>query len=432
MYNDEKRIQMGSAVSQRQPRELETRWHISVIPLYMAIGSPGLLATLVALTLGASIAEIGAMTAAGAIATFIFSIVWGKLSDYSGIRKRYLLFFTLALGPIFLMLSLANSVQQIIIIYTMASAITAGVAPIAVMYTVECCRLEDWQVGVARYSSVASVGNILGLLIFTITAPFLETRWLFYISSATCFSAALFLWVMGSEPETTLARHPFPVKNFHDAEKLLSPRPILHYLDMRRIKPPWNMRRMTPLQLLFLAAFIHWTGISLFGVGQTPLMKDLGLTDGLILAINVVTGVTAAIAFAWIAPRIKSSHKRSINLIVIARCILILCWAALPFFLIHSIPFVFVLPLIISVAFNILYSLIWLPITNFAISQAPDDLKGSVQGELLSATALAGAVGSMAGGLVMATFGYTAGFVLASIIALLTIPILSKFDMSAI
>ena len=421
---------MGSVAITRQPRELETRWHISVIPLYMAIGSLGLLATLLALTLGANLVEIGVLTAAGAVATFIFSIIWGKLSDYSGIRKKYLLFFTVALGPIFLFLSMANSVQQVILIYTIASAITAGVAPIAVMYTVECCRLEDWQVGVARYSSVSSIGNILGLLAYTLTAPFLETRWLFYISAATCFSSAILLWVIGSEPEITLARHPFPVRSFHDAEKFLSPRPLLHYLDIRRIKPPKKLSEMTSLQLLFLAAFIHWTGISLFGIGQTPLMKALGLTDGLILALNVVTGVTAALAFAYIAPRVKSSKKRSINLIVMARCVLILCWAVLPFFLTNPIPLVFILPLLISVAFNVLYSLIWLPITNFAISQAPDNLKGSVQGELLSATALAGAVGSVLGGVVMASFGYTVGFVLASIIALLTIPILSRFDLS--
>jgi predicted MFS family arabinose efflux permease len=115
---------------------------------------------------------------------------------------------------------------------------------------------------------------------------------------------------------------------------------------------------------------------------------------------------------------------------VLVRCFLILCWAALPFFLNHPIPLIFVLPLLILVAFNILYSLIWLPITNFAISQAPDHLKGSVQGELLSATALAGAVGSILGGVVIASYGYTVGFVLASIIALLTIPILSRFDLS--
>ena len=421
---------MGSETTTRKPRELETRWHISVIPLYMAIGSPGLLATLLALTLGAGIVEIGVMTAAGAVATFVFSIIWGKLSDYSGIRKRYLLFFTVTLGPIFMLLSMANTVQQIILIYTVASAITAGVAPIAVMYTVECCRLEDWQVGVARYSSVASIGNILGLVAYTLTAPFLDTRWLFYISAATCFASGIFLWVMGSEPEIILARHSFTVRSFHDAEKFLSPRPILHYLDIRRLKPPKRLSDMTSLQLLFLAAFIHWTGISLFGVGQTPLMKALGLTDSLILALNVATGVTAAIAFTYIAPRVKSSKKRSINLIVVARCVLILCWAALPFFLTSPIPLVFIFPLLISIAFNVLYSLIWLPITNFAISQAPENLKGSVQGELLSATALAGAVGSVLGGIVMATYGYTVGFILASQIALLTIPILSKFDLS--
>ena len=421
---------MGTAENPKPPNAMETRWHISVIPLYMAIGSPGLLATLLVLSLDASVAEIGVMTAAGAVSTFIFSIVWGRLSDFSGIRKRYLLFFALALSPVFLMLSMATSVQQVILIYTVGSILTAGVAPIAVMYTVECCRLEDWHVGVARYSSVASIGNILGLLTYTAAAPFVETRWLFYISSVTCFLAVLFLWKMGQEPEVTLERHSFPVKSFHDAEKFLSPRPFLHYLDIRRIKIPKNLGQMSPLQLLFLAAFIHWTGISAFGVGQTPLMKDLGITDSLILALNVITGVIAAIAFAWIAPRIKSSRKRSLNLIVIARCGLILCWAALPYFLVHSFSLVFILPLIISIIFNVLYALIWLPITNFAISRAPADHKGSVQGELLSATALAGAVGSVVGGIVITAYGYTAGFVLASIIALLTIPILSKFDMS--
>jgi MFS family permease len=421
---------MGTEISQRPPHELETRWHISVIPLYMAIGSPGLLATLQALSLGASVAEVGAMTAAGAIATFAFSIIWGRLSDYSGIRKRYLLFFSVALSPIFLLLGTATTVQQIIIIYTLASILTAGVAPIAVMYTVECCRLEDWQDGVARYSSIASIGTILGLLTYTASAPFLETRWLFYISSVTSFSAALFLWKMGQEPEMTLNRHSFPVKSLRDAERFLSPRPLLHYLDIRRIKPPRSLRQMTPLQLIFLAAFVHWTGISLYGIGQTPLMKDLGITDSLILALNVVTGVTAAVAFAYIAPRIKSSQKRSINLIVIARCILILCWATFPYFLTHPVNLVFLLPLGASIAFNILYALIWLPITNYVISQAPTEHKGSVQGELLSATALAGAAGSAVGGLVIHAYGYTAGFILSSIIALLAIPILSRLDLS--
>jgi MFS family permease len=221
------------------------------------------------------------------------------------------------------------------------------------------------------------------------------------------------------------------VRSLGDAERFLTSRPILHYLDVRRLKLPHSLGEMSPLQLIYLASFIHWTGISLYGIGQTPMMKALGVSDSLILALNVATGVTAAIAFAWIAPRIKSGRRRSIDLIVVARCGLILCWATFPFFLTTLSPLAFTLPLIVSIAFNILYALIWLPITNYAITQAPPDRKGSVQGELLSATALAGAAGSALGGVVINFFGYTVGFILAAIIAILTLPILSRLSLDS-
>ena len=96
----------------------------------------------------------------------------------------------------------------------------------------------------------------------------------------------------------------------------------------------------------------------------------------------------------------------------------------------NPIPLLFIPPFLISIVFNVLYSLILLPIPNFVISQVPKNLKGSVQGEHISATALARAVGSLLGGIVMATYSYKVGFILVSLIALLTSPILSKFDLS--
>jgi len=158
-----------------------------------------------------------------------------------------------------------------------------------------------------------------------------------------------------------------------------------------------------------------------------PLMKELGITVSLILALNVATSITAAIAFAWIAPRVKPSN-RGLRSIVIVRCCLILCWAAIPFLIGVNAMYVFALPLMLSLAFNILYSLIWLPITTFAIAQAPADLKGSVQGELISATALSGAVGSAIGGLLISAVGYSAGFIIAAGVALVTIPIFNRID----
>ena len=168
----------------------ETRWHLSMIPLYMAIGNPGLLVTLVALSLGASVAEVGAISAAGSAASFVLSMVWGRLSDMSSQRRIYLLFFAIILVPLFAALSIVVGILQITILYTLIIAISSGVAPIAVMYTVECCRGKNWSNEVARLNSIMSIGNIVGLLAFTLAAHYYPTQSLFYISAAVCLAAS--------------------------------------------------------------------------------------------------------------------------------------------------------------------------------------------------------------------------------------------------
>jgi len=405
-----------------------TRWHISMIPIYMAIGSPGTLAVLVALSLGASVAEIGTMAASVAVATFVFSTVWGRLSDFSGRRKRHLLFFFVALCPGFLALTMVNNVPQLLLFYTLLVVISSGIAPIAVMYTVECCKGMDWQGEVAKYNSITSIGNILGLVAYSIGARFYETRTLFYLSSTMCLVAALLLWRMGQEPEITLERHPFPVRNLREAKSLLSPTIFIHYFDLRRFKSPKSLRQLSSLQLLLIAVFVHWVGMNFFGVGQTPLMKALGFSDSLILAINIGNSCASAVAFIWIAPRIKSNKIRLLSRVVVARCCLILSWAALPIFLSHPASFVFVFPLVTSIFINVFYAVIWLPITTFVISQAPSDRKGSVQGELMSMMGASTILGSVLGGLAITAYGYTVGFVAASMIALLALPIISRIN----
>ena len=415
-------ISMGSSDAVKPGEKPETRWHLSLIPLYMALGSPGLLTTLVALSFGATVADIGVMSAAGAMATFVFSLIWGGLSDISGNRKRYLLFFIIALSPVFLALSMANSVTQLILLYTLLVGIASGVAPVGVMYTVECCTTKTWQRGVARYNSITTVGNIIGLVTYTFAARFYETRMLFYIAAVMCLLAAFLLWKLGQKSETT----PSPAKSLHNLKSFFSLVPD----RLRRLKPPKNLKQLKPLELLLLASFVHWIGVNSFGVGQTPLMRTLGLSDSEIFAINGSAGAAQAIAFIWIAPRVGSNHKKLLSRIVAIRGGLILCWSALPFFIIHPLSYVFVFPLVISIVWSVLYALMWLPITNFAISHAPTNRKGSVQGELLATTGVANAVGSGLGGLVITAYGYTTGFVLSSIVAMLAIPVISGIEIT--
>jgi len=286
----------------------ETRWHLAMIPLYMAIGNPGLLVTLVALAQGANVTEIGAISAVGSIVNFFLSMFWGRLSDTSGQRKRFLLAFSTFLIPLFLGLSLVENISLITLLYAIVIAFSCGVAPVAVMYTVESCMGKNWSTEVSRFNSIMSIGNIIGLLTCTFAAEFFLTNTLFYISAASCLVSTIMLWKLGEEPNITLERHTFYPKIIHDIEGILSPKPLLQYLDLRKITPLFNIRKFSQTQLLMLAAFVHWIGICIYVVGMTPLMKAIGMTDSLILALNVVCGVAAASSFLWLAPRARSNH----------------------------------------------------------------------------------------------------------------------------
>jgi len=407
----------------------KTSWYFAMVPLNMALSSSGILSTLVALSLGASLTDVGLLLAVNATATIIFSTIWGKLSDLSGARKKYLMIIFFVLSPIFIILGIVNSVSQLIVSYSMLALFTSGISPIAIMLAVERCKSKNWEGEVTRYNSISSVGNIFGLVMNTIVALFFKVSWLFYISSALCLIAMFILWRFAEEPEITLERHGFPVRRLRDAEKLFSPKSIFYFLDIRRFRiPKIRISKLKPLQLLFLACFVQWTGIYVFVVGETPLMKALGMSDSLILALNAIASFVSVFAFSKIIPSLKQSRRKLINVAIILRSVFILGWAGVSLLLIYPTPYAFVFPFLLVAIWPINYALVWFPIVTYAISSSPADKKSSTQGALISSIAIANVVGSTLGGFLISTFGYTMGFILAAIITLLSTPIYSRID----
>lgn len=426
LINERSSMTFPDSHSGKKPKTL---WYLAIVPLNMAIGSSGILSTLRALALGASIAEVGLLAAANAAATIVFSTLWGKLSDLSGARKKYLLILFLALIPVFLVLSMANSVPELILFYSVLAIFTSGVSPIAVMLVVERCKSKNWEGEVARYNSISSVGNICGLFLNTIAALFFKVSWLFYISSALCLVALFMVWRFAEEPEITLERHVFPVRSLRYAEKVLSPKSIFHFLDIRQFRvAKIKMFKLKPLQLLFVASFVQWSGIYFFSIGETPLMKALGMSNSLILALNASASFVSIFAFSRIIPSLKQSRRKLIETAIFWRSALILCWAGISLLLIYPMPYGFVFPFVLGVIWPISYAMIWLPIVTHAISSSPANKKSTTQGVLMSTIAIANALGSTLGGFVMSTFGYTIGFVSAAVITLLSMPIFSRVD----
>ncbi len=131
----------------------------------MAIGSVKIVITIVALSLGATLFDIGVIIAANAAATIVASIAWGRLSDFFRLRVRFLLVFFFACTPMFLLLGLAGTVWQLIVLYTVLAVFTAGIQPIAAMYAVEHQEGKNWQKEIVRYNSFWNTGVIVGLVV---------------------------------------------------------------------------------------------------------------------------------------------------------------------------------------------------------------------------------------------------------------------------
>jgi len=387
----------------------------------MALGSIKIVITLAALSLGATLFDIGLIIAGNATVSIVASIGWGRLSDYFGLRVRFLILFFLASAPLFVLLGLANAVWQLIALFTVFAVSTAGIQPIAAMYAVESNEGKNWQKEIVKYNSYWNTGVIAGLVANSLLALVMPLSWLLYIAASFCVVSALIVWRTAKEPDLPLEREAYTIINVQDEEQPTT-MSILEYFDIRKI--PRGLRRLKPVHLLFIACLIHWTGVFSYTVGEVPFMAAIGMSASLILSVNVAENVATVISFSNVVPRVRMEYQRLVASMIGIRSLIILGWAGLTVFLVYRAPFAFVFPFIFLAIFLVCYALIWYPIMCFAISQAEYNRKGTTQGELLAVISLASVLGSLIGGFVIGTFGFAVGFAVAAGIAVLALPIL--------
>ncbi len=391
----------------------DSAWYFSLIPINMAIGSIKVVIVLIALASGAGLFEIGLLIALNSAATIVFSLFWGRISDFFGLRKRFMLLLFLLSSPMFILLGLSDSVLTLTVLYTSLAAFTGGIQPIASMYAVEYREGKNWRQEVVKFNSYINVGVIVGLVVNTLLALVIPLSWILYLSAGLCLFSALVLWKTAKEPWLPLERDVYSIRD---------------YFDFKKVKRVLSLRKPKPITIMFIVCLIHWVGVYSYGVGEVPLMTAIGLSSSMIIGINVVENIATVYAFNRLVPRAKMNQKKLMAGMIGARGLLIMVWAALTFFIANQFSAVFILPLILEIAFLICYALLWYPIMCFTIAQSPPGKKGTTQGELLSVIASANVAGALIGGVLIGVLGFEVGFIASGIIAILAIPFLRYVD----
>lgn len=394
----------------------------------MAVGSIRVIIVLIAIANGANLFEIGLLVALNSGATIVFALFWGRLSDFFGLRVRFLLLLFLLSCPIYVLLGFAGTTLTLTIVYALLAVSTGGIQPIASMYAVEYRGGKNWQNEVVRFNSFLTIGVIAGLVVNTVLALIIPLTWILYFAAGLCLVSALMLWRTAKEPALPLEREAYSIVTVQDEESTLAST-IIDYFDIRKIKLPKNFKQLKPIHLLFIISLIHWIGVYSYGVGEVPLMTAIGLSSSMILGINVAENAATVYSFNRLVPKIKMAPKKLIAVMMGARSGLMLFWAGLTVFITSQFAGVFIFPLLLEIAFLLCYGLLWHQVMCFAISQAPPNRKGTTQGELLSIISLANVVGALIGGAVIGAFGFAAGFIVSALIAASAIPLLRQIDM---
>jgi len=400
----------------KNPFFTDSAWYLSLIPINMAVGSIRIVIVLLAIAIGANLYEIGLLVALNSGATIVFALFWGRISDFFGIRVKFLLLLFLFSSPIYVLLAFAGTIPTLIIVYALLAAFTGGIQPIASMYAVEHRGGKNWQREVVRFNSFLTIGVIAGLVVNTLLAFFVALSWILYLSAGLCLISALMLWRTAKEPELPLEREAYSIVTVQDEDSTLTST-LIDYFDIRKIKLPKSFKQLKPIHLLFIISLIHWIGVYSYGVGEVPLMNAIGLSSSMILGISVAENVATVFSFNRLVPKVRMAPKKLVTIMMTTRGALILVWAGLTVFITNQFIGVFIFPLLLEIAFLLCYGLLWYQVMCFAISQAPPNRKGTTQGELLSIISLANVAGALIGGAVIGTFGFAVGFIVSALIA---------------
>jgi multidrug resistance protein len=152
---------------------------------------------------GATESQWGWIVASYSFMQFVFSPIWGGLSDRIG-RKRVLLTGLAGYVATFLLLAFSRTLLQVFLVRAVSGALTAATLPTAMAYVGDNTSKEERSKGMGVLGAAMGLGVIFGPMIgaflsqISLTTPFLASA---AVGAVTFVLAVLFL--KESRPEYT-------------------------------------------------------------------------------------------------------------------------------------------------------------------------------------------------------------------------------------
>ncbi|MCI4318762.1 MAG: MFS transporter [Thermoplasmata archaeon] len=407
-------------------------WFLSYLPLAVSDGVATPLIPLLALQhFGASAFAVTIIIAASAMSQVPFTIVWGNLSDRVAHRKFFLVGSFLATGVSLILIAFAKDLPTFFWLNVVEGLASAASAPIGTMLLLETRHKRWWPQDIGLFGLISGVGTTAGLglgfvwlFVLQITPSVIQVMTaLLVVAGVLALLSAYLAYSWIEEPAVRLERRSLAdLLNLHRGvvERIRHMRNrVLNVIDLTRP----SSGRLPRREILFLLALgVMTVGFDVF-YGPFPvfLNRSLQLGDADIFIVYLAASFTSTLLFfhsgkvvEWASPKLVFLESLGGRVLLLG----LFLWAPAYYALGLGTPHLVIWVTLLNGLMGVTWAFISTASTLFLVRVVGRSKRGQALGLYNAVAGAGGLFGTLLGGFLFATYGFSAAYTVAAVTVL--------------
>ncbi|MEM3507670.1 MAG: MFS transporter [Candidatus Bathyarchaeia archaeon] len=405
-------------------------WFETFIPINAALGGIQPILPLYVVAIGGSLADVGIVLFAYNLVAVFSSIIWGKLSDSLGIRKKIILIGLSFSSLTFCLIAYCSKVYQLIILNAILGFFLTAYIPVVSMLIIELYPRREWEERISLYNMFCGIGWMLGSLIGAVWLVFLNLRSFFIACAILSLTSLIIALKKVKDPYFIIERHYGPLIPNKISEMIaFIPHLIFHIpklLEFKRLKKLMIYSMTRSLPLFYLSSFIFLTAFNLFFIPLPVYLKFLNLSNTQILILYLINSVASTLCYLKSSILLeKFKGKKLVSIAVSLRIIIFILILVLGIFKVISLSFAIPIFALFMAILGLTWPLFWVPTSTMLINLADRDKLGIAQGGLNSIVGTSSVLASILSGYLTQYIGFQFNFFISAFLTVLGLLILS-------
>ncbi|MDG6939315.1 MAG: MFS transporter [Nitrososphaerota archaeon] len=407
-----------------QKRHTSANWLLTLIPFNAAAAAIAAFVPLQIWALGHhNVILVGLAAVVGNLALVPAPLVWGKVCDRTGARKKIVVAGCVLLLAASAGMLLYDNVAGIMVFYALAAHAGGMLAPSVSLLLMESLPKDDWDSGYTSSTFYSYIGQIVGVALGVVWVVFLPLGTFATACSAFAAAAVALALILVRDPEVTIERRSV-IMHPHGFLARLGQVPLVFI----RIPRPsdfdmmWRAAKKSltrELPVIFIASLLFSASANIFFTSYMPFVKSNGLSDASAIFLSVFITVANAVASMLLIKRLKgkvsnSAASRALSLRALAML------GASFFAVFLSGPDTFYGSLLVYGVLGTAYVFINVNMNMLLFKALPPGRQGGVLGVFSTLNGAALLIGSLASGYVSYYLGYSITFFVGGVLVLLS------------